>query len=115
MSALSSELGYPINVDSIAQVGKRRTLLSSVNIAYCISTNSLQATDGWISRIQLSVASPNFMTSLRNYTGFPDITILRSDVVNISPTGFPTMSPISSAGEPLDCLLDLILGTPCAT
>jgi hypothetical protein len=97
MTALTSELGYPINVDSIAQIGKRRILLANINIAYRISTNSLQATDGWISTIQSSVASPNFMTSMRNITGYPDITVLKSDVVNISPTGRPSTSPISAA------------------
>lgn len=99
MSALSSELGYPINVDSIAQIGKRRVLLSSINIAYCISSNSLQASDGWITKVQTTVASPNFMTSLRNITGYPDITVLQTDVVNISPTSSPTLSPINSVGE----------------
>lgn len=99
MDALSSEIGYLINVNSVVQILKRRILLANIDIAYSVSTDSLQATEGWISRLQLSAASPDFTLLLRNASGYPDITILSTNIVNIAPTGSPTLSPLSTAGK----------------
>lgn len=76
-----------------------RELLFSTDVSYVLSANRTVAQIVIVPLLRSVLFSANYVTSLRNYSGFSNITVSNIVITDLSPTAAPTSAPATKAGK----------------
>ena len=99
MKTLSSVAKLPITVQSLIASSASRRLLLSTDVSYVISTGS-NVTQTVIFPLLYSIlTSSNYVTLLRNYSGFSNIVVSNTIFTDLYPSCAPTSAPATKTGK----------------